>query len=157
MQNDINPVMRGILVDWLVEVAEEYKLTAESECKQYEYKLKLTSFVRTCACQCMIRRAALLLLYIHTFIHVSIYICTHIHTTNIHTYIYVCITRRPRHLPHVPLQADPVHRDTSPLKPPRACWRSDLYLSTNYVDRFLSTFPVVHTHTHILKVFSIVT
>ncbi len=31
VQHDINPVMRGILVDWLVEVAEEYKLTAESE------------------------------------------------------------------------------------------------------------------------------
>lgn len=30
VQNDINPVMRGILVDWLVEVAEEYKLSQEN-------------------------------------------------------------------------------------------------------------------------------
>ena len=30
VQNDINPVMRGILVDWLGEVAEEYKLSAEN-------------------------------------------------------------------------------------------------------------------------------
>jgi hypothetical protein len=27
VQDDITPVMRGILVDWLVEVAEEYKLS----------------------------------------------------------------------------------------------------------------------------------
>ena len=30
VQHDINPVMRGILVDWLVEVAEEYKLSQEN-------------------------------------------------------------------------------------------------------------------------------
>mmetsp|Transcript_93412 Transcript_93412/g.136455 ORF Transcript_93412/g.136455 Transcript_93412/m.136455 type:complete len:418 (-) Transcript_93412:551-1804(-) len=30
VQHDINPVMRGILVDWLVEVAEEYKLSPEN-------------------------------------------------------------------------------------------------------------------------------
>ncbi len=29
-QRDINVVMRAILVDWLVEVAEEYKLHAET-------------------------------------------------------------------------------------------------------------------------------
>eukprot|EP00897_Mesotaenium_endlicherianum_P010121 jgi/Mesen1/9137/ME000058S08628 len=29
-QNDINPTMRGILVDWLVEVAEEYKLVPDT-------------------------------------------------------------------------------------------------------------------------------
>ncbi len=30
IQHDINATMRGILIDWLVEVAEEYKLTAEN-------------------------------------------------------------------------------------------------------------------------------
>ena len=30
VQNDINQNMRGILVDWLVEVAEEYKLSSEN-------------------------------------------------------------------------------------------------------------------------------
>lgn len=30
MQQDINPTMRGILVDWLVEVAEEYKLVPDT-------------------------------------------------------------------------------------------------------------------------------
>ena len=30
MQRDINPTMRGILVDWLVEVAEEYELHPET-------------------------------------------------------------------------------------------------------------------------------
>lgn len=30
VQKDINPTMRGILVDWLVEVAEEYKLSADT-------------------------------------------------------------------------------------------------------------------------------
>lgn len=30
MQRDINHTMRGILVDWLVEVAEEYKLVPET-------------------------------------------------------------------------------------------------------------------------------
>lgn len=30
VQHDINPTMRGILVDWLVEVSEEYKLSAEN-------------------------------------------------------------------------------------------------------------------------------
>jgi cyclin-A len=30
IQNDINQNMRGILVDWLVEVAEEYKLSSEN-------------------------------------------------------------------------------------------------------------------------------
>lgn len=30
MQQDINPSMRGILVDWLVEVAEEYKLVPDT-------------------------------------------------------------------------------------------------------------------------------
>jgi|AntAceMinimDraft_5_1070358.scaffolds.fasta_scaffold22334_2 hypothetical protein len=30
VQKDINSTMRGILVDWLVEVAEEYKLTADT-------------------------------------------------------------------------------------------------------------------------------
>mmetsp|Transcript_30069 Transcript_30069/g.58751 ORF Transcript_30069/g.58751 Transcript_30069/m.58751 type:complete len:454 (+) Transcript_30069:127-1488(+) len=30
VQHDINPTMRGILVDWLVEVAEEYKLSSEN-------------------------------------------------------------------------------------------------------------------------------
>ncbi len=90
MQNDINPVMRGILVDWLVEVAEEYKLTAESECKQYKYKLKLTSFVRSCACQCLIRRAAMLLfhIYMYSCIHIHIYIYTCIHT---YSHMYVCM------------------------------------------------------------------
>ena len=29
-QKDVNAVMRGILVDWLVEVAEEYKLSADT-------------------------------------------------------------------------------------------------------------------------------
>ena len=29
-QKDVNEVMRGILVDWLVEVAEEYKLSADT-------------------------------------------------------------------------------------------------------------------------------
>lgn len=30
VQKDINATMRGILVDWLVEVAEEYKLSADT-------------------------------------------------------------------------------------------------------------------------------
>lgn len=30
MQRDINATMRGILVDWLVEVAEEYKLVPDT-------------------------------------------------------------------------------------------------------------------------------
>lgn len=30
MQQDINPTMRGILIDWLVEVAEEYKLVPDT-------------------------------------------------------------------------------------------------------------------------------
>ena len=30
VQNDTNQNMRGILVDWLVEVAEEYKLSSEN-------------------------------------------------------------------------------------------------------------------------------
>ena len=30
VQKDINATMRGILVDWLVEVAEEYKLNADT-------------------------------------------------------------------------------------------------------------------------------
>ncbi len=30
VQNDINTTMRGILVDWLVEVAEEYQLMSET-------------------------------------------------------------------------------------------------------------------------------
>lgn len=30
VQRDINPTMRGILVDWLVEVAEEYKLSSNT-------------------------------------------------------------------------------------------------------------------------------
>lgn len=29
-QTDINPSMRAILIDWLVEVAEEYKLASET-------------------------------------------------------------------------------------------------------------------------------
>lgn len=30
MQKDITPSMRGILIDWLVEVAEEYKLVPDT-------------------------------------------------------------------------------------------------------------------------------
>lgn len=30
IQADVNPNMRGILVDWLVEVAEEYKLVSDT-------------------------------------------------------------------------------------------------------------------------------
>lgn len=30
VQNDVNAHMRGILVDWLVEVAEEYKLVSDT-------------------------------------------------------------------------------------------------------------------------------
>lgn len=30
VQNDISPNMRGILVDWLVEVAEEYQLVTDT-------------------------------------------------------------------------------------------------------------------------------
>lgn len=30
VQDDINAVMRAILVDWLVEVAEEYKLVSDT-------------------------------------------------------------------------------------------------------------------------------
>ena len=30
VQNDINESMRGILIDWLVEVAEEYKLVPDT-------------------------------------------------------------------------------------------------------------------------------
>ena len=30
VQQDINPVMRSILVDWLVEVAQEYKLVSDT-------------------------------------------------------------------------------------------------------------------------------
>lgn len=30
VQNDITPSMRGILIDWLVEVAEEYKLLSDT-------------------------------------------------------------------------------------------------------------------------------
>ncbi|XP_024013278.1 putative cyclin-A3-1 isoform X2 [Eutrema salsugineum] len=30
VQKDVNPIMRGVLVDWLVEVAEEYKLLSDT-------------------------------------------------------------------------------------------------------------------------------
>ena len=30
VQTDVNATMRGILVDWLIEVAEEYKLTPDT-------------------------------------------------------------------------------------------------------------------------------
>lgn len=30
VQRDVNPNMRGILVDWLVEVSEEYKLCSDT-------------------------------------------------------------------------------------------------------------------------------
>ncbi len=30
VQSDVNPMMRSILVDWLVEVAQEYKLTSDT-------------------------------------------------------------------------------------------------------------------------------
>lgn len=30
VQNDVTPSMRGVLVDWLVEVAEEYKLVSDT-------------------------------------------------------------------------------------------------------------------------------
>lgn len=30
VQKDVTPSMRGVLVDWLVEVAEEYKLISET-------------------------------------------------------------------------------------------------------------------------------
>lgn len=30
VQKDVTPSMRGVLVDWLVEVAEEYKLLSET-------------------------------------------------------------------------------------------------------------------------------
>lgn len=30
VQTDINPMMRSILVDWLVEVAQEYRLTSDT-------------------------------------------------------------------------------------------------------------------------------
>lgn len=37
MQRDVNPKMRAILIDWLVEVAEEYKLCADTlyQCVNY--------------------------------------------------------------------------------------------------------------------------
>lgn len=30
IQTDVNPSMRSILVDWLIEVAEEYRLSSET-------------------------------------------------------------------------------------------------------------------------------
>ena len=30
VQTDVSPNMRGVLVDWLVEVAEEYKLVSDT-------------------------------------------------------------------------------------------------------------------------------
>ena len=30
VQKDVTPTMRGVLVDWLVEVADEYKLLSET-------------------------------------------------------------------------------------------------------------------------------
>jgi cyclin-A len=30
VQTDVNPAMRAILVDWLVEVAQEYRLTSDT-------------------------------------------------------------------------------------------------------------------------------
>lgn len=40
VQKDVNPNMRGILVDWLVEVSEEYKLAfgypEQASDKQYQ-------------------------------------------------------------------------------------------------------------------------
>jgi cyclin A len=45
VQKDINQTMRGILVDWLVEVAEEYKLTSQTLFLTVSYVDRLLSVV----------------------------------------------------------------------------------------------------------------
>jgi cyclin A len=44
VQKDINPNMRGILVDWLVEVAEEYKLVSDTLYLSISYIDRFLSF-----------------------------------------------------------------------------------------------------------------
>ena len=52
VQSDVNSAMRGILVDWLVEVADEYKLSSET--------LFLTvAYVDRCLGVCMVARTQL--------------------------------------------------------------------------------------------------
>ena len=57
VQNDINPVMRGILVDWLVEVAEEYKLSAENLYLSTNYVDRFLSVVPVLASETLCARA----------------------------------------------------------------------------------------------------
>ncbi len=52
VQTDVNSTMRGILVDWLVEVADEYKLSSET--------LFLTvSYIDRCLGVCIVARTQL--------------------------------------------------------------------------------------------------
>ena len=44
VQKDVSPNMRGILVDWLVEVAEEYKLVSETLYLTVSYVDRFLSF-----------------------------------------------------------------------------------------------------------------
>ena len=44
-QTDITQNMRSILVDWLIEVAEEYKLTRETLCLSINYIDRFLSFM----------------------------------------------------------------------------------------------------------------
>ena len=44
VQKDVSPNMRGILVDWLVEVAEEYKLVSDTLYLTVSYVDRFLSF-----------------------------------------------------------------------------------------------------------------
>ena len=44
VQKDVTPNMRGILVDWLVEVAEEYKLVSDTLYLTVSYVDRFLSF-----------------------------------------------------------------------------------------------------------------
>jgi len=66
VQSDVNSAMRGILVDWLVEVADEYKLSSET--------LFLTvAYVDRCLGVCMVARTQLQLVGITCMLIASKY------------------------------------------------------------------------------------
>ena len=66
VQSDVNSAMRGILVDWLVEVADEYKLSSET--------LFLTvAYVDRCLGVCMVARTQLQVLDNFLLVFISLY------------------------------------------------------------------------------------
>lgn len=63
VQNDISPKMRGILVDWLVEVAEEYKLVTDTLYLTVSYLDRYLSSYAVVFLACLLPRMNLHTLY----------------------------------------------------------------------------------------------